>query len=646
MNDWTLLQPLQIRNTTMRNRIVMAAMEARLNTPDGSVTHEMIDYYAARARGGAGAVVIENTYIDAFSSRSGIISSGIYSDHMIAGKSLLADAIRDEGALAILQLSHGGPQANPAANSYPVLTPSLYPGIQTAKENQVLTVRQIQEIEEAFAQAARRAYFAGFHGVELHAAHGYLLSSFLSPLRNLRQDEYGVTPEGRARIVVEIIEKIRPLVSRDFIVGVRMNVTDGIPGGVDTELACRTAKLLEEHADYLSVSGGFSETCGDVMITPNYVPAPTLAEQIAAVKRAVSQIPVFGVGALDYASAEQCLKNDWFDAAVFGRAMIADPEWPNKLAAGCPGEIRSCCRGNEGCFSRMLKGLPIRCEVNPACGQEAKYRIEKTAAPRNVVVVGGGVAGMECARLGALMGHHVTLLEKERELGGHLIEAGAPDFKSGTKKLLDWQVHQLEKCGVDVRLQTAATAELLESLRADWVILAVGSSYLIPPIPGIEHAMTPDQALKHPETVGSRVVIIGGGMVGAETALSLSENGRHTVTLLEMREEVAPEHDPVARSVLEKRLRKNGVTLCFRSTATEIHSGGAAYTDPQGKVVMVPADTVVIAAGLRANTPQQYTGARKAEVRMVGDCSRVGKIYQAMHGAWKTMFDLERGEAQ
>jgi len=302
-----LLEQIKIRNTVMRNRIVMAPMEARLNMPDGGVSKEMIEYYKARAHGGAGAVIIENTYIDEFSSRSGIISSGFYSDHMIAGKSLLADAIREEGALAIMQLSHGGPQANPAANNSPVLYPSLYTAPSAGKEYQVLTEAQIGEIEDSFAQASRRACWAGFNGVEFHAAHGYLLSSFLSPLRNQREDQYGGSVENRARILIEVLKKARKNVDCDFILGVRMNISDGLEGGMTEELAAETAKLIAPYVDYINLSAGFSETCGKVMITPCYVDAPTLASQIRNVYQEIKDLVlVFGVGALDYKSGEEC----------------------------------------------------------------------------------------------------------------------------------------------------------------------------------------------------------------------------------------------------------------------------------------------------------------------------------------------------
>lgn len=642
MESRKLLQPVKLRQTWMRNRIVMAAMETRLSAPDGSVTQAQIDYYQARSRGGAGAVVVENTYIDNRSSRSGIISSGLYNDHLTAGKNLLAQAIKDEGALAILQLSHGGPQANPAANDYPILTPSFYEGLSTEKECKALSIREIEQIEDDFAQAAYRAFLAEFDGVELHAAHGYLLSSFLSPLRNLREDDYGSNVQGRARIVIRILEKARALVGDRFILGVRLNATDGKEGGVQPQLACETAKLLAGYADYLSVSGGLSETCGEVMITPNYVPAPTLAPLIRQVKQNVKNIPVFGVGALDYQSAEQCLQEEDFDVAVFGRAMIADPLWPNKLKEGRPEDIRSCCRGNEGCFSRMLHNLPIRCEINPACGQEAAYKIKKTKAPKNIIVIGGGIAGMECARLGARMGHNVRLFERSGTLGGHICEASEASFKTGTRNVLNWLITQLQKADVDIHFNTEVTPQLLEEYKADVVIAAVGSKYFIPPIPGAQNAMLPDEALLHSERTGQKIVVVGGGMVGAETALHLCNDNQKQITVLEMRSALAPEHDPVARDILTQQLIEKGVTIMLNCRAARIDDDKVWYTDVNGDSMQLECDTVVMATGLQADKEQTKLFEGLSNVRFVGDCERAAKMYQAMHGAWRTMLTLER----
>ncbi len=640
MGNNLLLEQIKIRNTVMRNRIVMAPMEARLNMPDGGVSKEMVEYYKARAHGGAGAVIIENTYIDEFSSRSGIISSGFYSDHMIAGKSLLADAIREEGALAIMQLSHGGPQANPAANHSPVLYPSLYTVPAAGKEYQVLTEAQIGEIEDSFAQASRRACWAGFNGVEFHAAHGYLLSSFLSPLRNQREDQYGGSVENRARILIEVLKKARKNVDCDFILGVRMNISDGLEGGMTEELAAETAKLIAPYVDYINLSAGFSETCGKVMITPCYVDAPTLASQIRNVYQEIKDlVPVFGVGALDYKSGEECLEQDCFDAAVFGRAFIADPDWPNKLSSGEAADIRPCCRGNEGCFSRMLKGLPVRCELNPAAGQEEKYQLKKAKKKKRIIVVGGGTAGMECARIGALQGHEMVLFESSGRLGGHLNEAGVPAFKAGLRRFMEWQIRQMKKLNVNVRLNRRVSAEEIQNMQFDHVIVAVGSNYIVPPIKGVERAIKPD-CYDTEQMKDKYVAVIGGGMVGAETALHLSGEKVKGVAVLEMRDAIAPEHDPVARQILADKLEQNGVKVLLGCRASAIEEERILYLDENGETKEVRAEAVILATGLRADSEQVSAFRKLPNAVCVGDCIKAGKVYHATHEAWKVMLNL------
>lgn len=640
MGNNLLFEQIKIRNTVMRNRIVMAPMEARLNMPDGGVSKEMIEYYKARAHGGAGAIIIENTYIDEFSSRSGIISSGFYSDHMIAGKSLLADAIREEGALAIIQLSHGGPQANPAANHSPILYPSLYTTPDPIKEYQILTEIQIEEIIDSFAQVSRRACWAGFNGVEFHAAHGYLLSSFLSPLRNQRADSYGGSVKKRARILIEILKKSRENVESDFILGVRMNISDGLEGGMTPELAVETAKLIAPYVDYINLSAGFSETCGKVMITPCYVEAPTLASKIRSVYQEIKDlVPVFGVGALDYETGEECLEKDCFDVAVFGRAFIADSDWPNKLRRGEADEIRPCCRGNEGCFSRMLKGLPIRCELNPAAGQEEKYQLKKAETKKRIAVVGGGTAGMECARIGALRGHEIVLFERSNCLGGHLNEASVPKFKSGLRKFMEWQIRQVKKLNIDVQLNTQISAEEMLNMQFDHIVVAVGSNYIIPPIKGVERAIKPD-CYDAELLQGRRVVVIGGGMVGAETALHLAETNVGDVTVLEMRNAIAPEHDPVARQILTERLNQRGVHVLLGCRASEIKENGILYLDGNGNTKEIPAEVIILATGLKADSAQADAFMKLPNAVCVGDCIKAGKVYNATHEAWKVMRNL------
>ena len=637
-----LLEPVKINNTTLRNRIFMPPMETRLSTIDGDVTTEMIDYYAARARGGVGAVIVENTFIDDKESRSSLISSGFCSDHHIRGKNLLAEAIKDGGAAAIIQLSHGGRQANGAANPLQPVAPSAVMCEVTGRMPKELTVEKILEIEESFAQAARRAKQAGFDGVEIHGAHGYLVSSFFSPHTNRRADEYGGSLENRGRFAVEILRKCRDITGPDFIIGIRMNGSEFYPeGGLTEEESPLLAKMFEPYVDYISVSGSTYETGALWNIAAMYVPEGPLVFLADAIKQAVS-LPVVAVGSLDAESAEEALLQGSADIIALGRALIADPELPNKLALGRAEDILPCCRGNEGCITRFYEGKSIRCELNPACGRERAYSLAG-AERKKVAVVGGGVAGMEAARIADLAGHDVTLYEKTESLGGHLIEAGAPDFKVKTGKYLKWLRRQIDHNYVTVKLNAEIRPEDIAGLNADAVIIAVGSEYAVPGIIGIGQAVCADHALLD-GIAAVNIAVIGGGLIGCETALFLAEQGKK-VTVFEMTGEIVPGHENNAKIGLTVRMEKAGVDIRLFSRVLAIEKDGAivslAYEDGGGNRKKFECETAVNATGLAAREAlAQGLAAAGKEVYVIGDCKEARKIYDATHEAWKAVLQI------
>lgn len=630
-----ILQPVRVGSYTLKNRIVMAPMETRLNTIQGDVTNELVDYYAERARGGAAAIIVENTFVDNKESRSSLISSGLYNDHLIRGKNHLAEAIQENGALAILQLSHGGRQANGQANPLQPVAPSAVMCTVTQRMPRPLSVPEITEIEDAFAQAARRAKQAGFDGVEIHAAHGYLLCSFLSPYTNKRTDEYGGGIENRSRILSNILKKTRELVGDNFIVGVRISGSEFVEGGITIEDSCSLLPLIEDQIDYIHVSGSIYETAALHNITSMYMPAGEFIPFARAVKQ-VTSVPVITVGSLNAQMGEQVLEDGDADIIALGRPLIADPYLPLKLMKNEPRDIRPCCRGNEGCISRFYLGQSIRCEVNPACGREKEYHIKKTANPKKIVIAGGGIAGMEAARVADLMGHKVILLEKTGQLGGHLIEGGAPDFKERTAGFLDWLLLQIKKSHVDVRLNTAATPGLVTGLNPDAFIVAVGSHYADPPIQGIGLAIHADKALLE-GVGGQRVAVIGGGLVGAETALTLAEDGKD-VTIIEMLPDIVPEHEAGAQAAIKFRLGEKNVNIYTSHKVAEIQPGNVVCECGRE----VSCDVVVNATGLTANAAEaDNLSGVVPDTYVIGDCKCARRIYDATAEAWKTVFDIE-----
>jgi 2,4-dienoyl-CoA reductase-like NADH-dependent reductase (Old Yellow Enzyme family)/thioredoxin reductase len=629
-----LLEPILIGGSLAKNRIVMAPMETRLSTISGDITQAMIDYYAQRAKGGAGVIIVENTFIDNLASRASLSSSGLYSDHLIAGKNLLAEAIKENGALAIIQLSHGGRQARAGATAYDAVAPSAVMCSVTKRMPHVLTADEIVKIEDSFAEAAYRAQLAGFDGIEVHGAHGYLICSFLSPLTNLRRDEYGGSLKNRGRFAANILQKMRNKVGNDFIVGYRISASEYIKGGLEPQEACDFVVSIQQSINYINVSAGIYESPSFWAIASTYIPAGQMIPLASQMKKAVN-IPVIAVGSLNPEMAEQVLKDGKADMIAFGRALIADPFMPKKLAEGKQEDIRPCIRGNEGCLSRFYAGCTIRCEVNPACGQEAHFRTDKTNSPKRVLIAGGGVSGMEAARVAALMGHQVTLIEKEKMLGGHMFESTKLDFKANEAEFFEWLVTQVKKSGVKILLNTLVTPAFIAGEKPDFLILAVGSQYMRPAIPGAESALLAGEVLENISLAGKKVVVVGGGLVGAETALTLAFSGR-MVTLLEMTGQIAQKHESGTRESLILSLQQQKVCIITGSTALEIGPGYVITKDSSGIIHTIDADTAVLATGLISRIYPELSGIVPKTVS-IGDCKEARKIYQCMHEAWNAV---------
>lgn len=637
MKNYKLMEPIQVGSYTFKNRIVMSPVESRMSTPDGDTTKEMCDYYAERAKGGAGAIIVENTFVDSIASRSSLVSSGLNTDHLIAGKFRLAEAIKSNGAVAILQLSHGGLQANKAAvPGQEALAPSAVASKVVQRMPRPLTIEEIVGIEDAFAQAARRAKQAGFDGVEIHGAHGYLVCSFLSPYTNKRTDEYGGSPENRARFPMNIIRKVREQVGKDFIVGFRLSGAEYVDGGLTIEDTTAFGKMIEDQVDYIHVSVGNYETMAAWMISPLYRPEAAIVNLASAMKKAVTKCKVITVNALDANTGEKAIENGDADLVAYGRPLIADPYLPNKIKEDRLEDIRPCMRGHEGCISLFFAGCPIRCEVNPQAGRERDYNIVKCSEPKNVVVVGGGMAGMEAARVASLYGHNVTLIEKSGELGGHFIEATVPEFKNGARGVLNWLRTQIKKSNVNVMMNTEATPELVKSQNPDSLIVAVGSKYIVPPIPGIENVIDAKKALMNMENIKDKVVVIGGGLVGAETALHLAKAGKD-VTIVEMLDQIVSLDEPLSQTAIKMELDAANAKVITSAKVVEIKKDGIVYSK-DGNLESVSADTIIAALGLGAQkgVVEKLNGIC-ADTYVIGDAVRGRKIYNCTHEAWNTV---------
>ncbi|HSF04549.1 MAG TPA: FAD-dependent oxidoreductase [Methylomirabilota bacterium] len=487
-----LFTPIALRGVGVPNRIVMPSMTTRLATPEGAVTPQLIQYYLARAEGGAGLVTVEMCSPEpAGRHRAGEL--GILDDRSLPGLQQLTSRLKMAGARSAVQIGHAGGHTRQDVTGVPPVAPSALPHeVQEVDTRTIipveLTPARIRDVVRAFAEATERAKRAGFDVVEIHGAHGYLIAQFLSPLDNHRGDEYGGSLRNRARFALEVLQACRRQVG-EFPLIFRFSADEYAPGGLTPDEACEIAPwLVEAGADALHVSGGCyrSRPSGALMIPPMRYPEATFLHLARAIKGRVA-VPVIAVGRLhDSSLAERVVAEGQADMVALGRQLIADPEWPRKVREGRLDEIRPCIACNT-CVDGMREGARIQCLVNPVAGRETEFELRPVGRPRRVLVVGGGPAGMEAARLLARRGHRVALVERESRLGGQLrLAAKAPVFQNVETdaevllKLIEFLARQLGKAGVDVRLAQAATAALVRELRPEVVVLATGASYRWP----------------------------------------------------------------------------------------------------------------------------------------------------------------------
>ena len=637
-----LFTPGKIGTLTLKNRIMKAPQSSGMSNLDGSVTERLVRYYRKQAAGGAGMIIVEYAYVDDIGAKSAHCHLGISNNEHIPGLSWLADNIREQGAVPAIQIEHCGRQK--FLGTQPMRAPSAIPwpklwnqyGVQAVPKE--LTIEEIQDIVHAFGDAALRAKTAGFELVEIHGAHGYLLTNFFSPTTNHRTDLYGGSLENRMRIYVEIVRDVRKKVGPDFPVTIRLSGTDYEPDGFPIEETVALAKVLEkEGIDAFHISGGDHHMMIH-QVSPMAIEPCHNVWAAEAVKKAV-KVPVIASGSITLPQyAEEILASGKGDFVGLGRPLWADPEWPMKAQQDRPEDIRPCIRCNEGCLERTFFNYrSITCALNPVISREGELEILPAAKARKIAVVGGGPAGMEAARVCRLRGHNVTLFE-EKELGGLLHEASTPEFKADIRPLMAYQICQIQKLGIPVVQKKVAAEELADY---DAVICATGSRPITTHIPGVElpNAVDALDVLNGVSPVKGATVVIGGGLVGTETALHLAEKGT-PVTLVEMLPEIM--HGVAVTDCLayQERIAKVDMTIYTGTRLLEIRPNEILVEDRK-ETFTIPADTVIMAIGLKAQQGlyQQLCEAGK-EAYLVGDAVKPGKIFDAFHTAYRTALKI------
>jgi len=635
-----LFEPVKIGKLELKNRIVMPALNTKFGTEFGAVSDRLIDFYVERAKGGVGLIVIENTCIDWPVGKAG--TSPIRADEwkFLHGLHDLAEAVHPYGVRIATQLQHTGRQGSSltSAEGQQLVAPSAIPCLPTGGEMpRELTIAEIEVLIGKFVLGATITKEAGFDAVEIQGGHGYLINQFMSPYSNKRNDEYGGDFEGRMKFALRIVEGVRVVVGPDFPIIFRFSADEFIEGGLTLEDNKLIAQRLESAGvDALSVVASIYESPPwFTRIYPTMgMPAGCNVPLAQEIKKVVN-IPVIVVGKLgNPVLAEQVLRDGKADLIAMGRPLLADPELPRKAAEGRLDDIRPCLCCNEACAGSSSHMWRISCVVNPAVGKEREYEVEPAKKPKRVLVVGGGPAGMEAARVAALRGHDVTLYEKERSLGGQLIPASVPQFKQPIKELVEYLKNQIGKLGVKIELGREATPALIKGLKPDVVILAMGASPLIPEIPGVNggNVATASDILLGKKEAGDKVVVIGGGEVGSELAWFLAEQGKK-VTIVEMLYGVAATMNMFSRFYLVDKLAEFGIEILTNTTAKEITDKGVVAVDINGNKQVIEADTVVIAVGFTSNNElgEKLRG-EIPEVYTIGDCVKLGKIWEAIHG--------------
>lgn len=623
-----LFQPITINALTVRNRLVVPPMETGFASDSYEVTDQLVAYHRRRSEGGMGLIIVEYTSVDP-KGRCIANHLGAFDDRFIPGLRRLTDAVHEGGASIALQIHHGGAKARAQFTGGEIVAPSPIPELSRGVVPRELTVPEIGEIVEAFGQAARRAKEAGFDAVEIHGAHGYLIGEFLSPWYNRRTDEYGGSFEKRLRFPLEVVRRVRDTVGPGFAIGFRINGEE-LPWGDGLTLSDTkriVPRLAEAGIDMLHVSiADLRPPALAVVSAPMAMDWGFNVYSAAAIKRTVD-IPIITVGRItDVDLANQIVRDGHADMVATGRASLADPEFANKAAEGRLQEIRHCLGCTDACMD-----VPIRCNNNPELGREANWDLTPTGEPKRVWVIGGGVSGLEAATLAARRGHQVTLFEKEAMLGGQMNAAAAPPHKGELYHAISDRISLLERDGVELLTDTEVTADMVRQGAPDAVILSTGASPVKPRIPGVDRpeVVQAKDVLVGKAFVGPRVAVLGGGMVGAETAEYLADC-RREITIVEMLDAVATDMPATPRAYLMHRLHQLGVKIIVGAKVEAISELGVLVSQGDQHLLVEGFSTYVLAMGSKSSdTLFTELTDEIQELHLVGDARKVGRIVDA-----------------
>lgn len=669
-----LYTPGTIGTLEIKNRIVMAPMVDGYSEK-GAPTERSLEYYRVRAAGGVGLIIVGNIHVDP-AHRHVMPGFNLYEDSFIEKLRPLVNVIHEGGAKAFAQLIHQGRYAKTRdyIDGVQAVAPSAIFTRMTGETPRELTVGEILYLENAFAEAARRAVEAGFDGIEICANSGYLFGQFLSPLTNIRADQYGGNLENRTRFLAETIAAVREKVGKDVPVTVRIGGSDFVAGSNTNKEACQISVMMEQAGvDAISVTGGWHES-GVPQVTMD-LPHGIYSYLGRNIRRYVN-VPVMMSNRMDVKTAEELIERKDVDFAVFGRPMLADPEFPRKASEGRLEDIRPCLGCNQGCLDHSMSGKSIQCLCNAECGRESSLMDDEGRLPtekkaghvKKILVIGAGVAGMEFSRTAAMRGHSVVIWEKETCCGGQLNLAAAPPARHDFIYLTEYLRTACIKAGVEFCFGKQADAQsILKEVKQnhfDHVVIATGAAPQVPRIPSDAGAYVVQawDVLKGNVQTGTEVVVVGGGAVGIETAILLGEDGTLTpealrfltlyqaesqetlcgmlnsgsrnITIVEMIDKAGKDIGKTTRWIMMDRLRKLGIRIYTSTCLEEIKKDRVVVNGPDG-IRELPADTVVLAIGSKSESGL-YGQIKNEfhEVSVIGDAVTPRKAMDAVREAY------------
>lgn len=642
MSNYTnLFSPITLGEITVKNRIFMPPISTNL-ADKGYITDTLVEHYAACAKGGVGLIITEVTTVEpTYIYLPGDIS--IADDSYIPGWKKLADAVHQYGAKIMPQLFHPAYMAFPIPGTPRLIAPSNVGPYYAKEAPRSVTIEELQVIIQQFAQASYRVKQAGGDGVEIHAAHAHgLLGGFLSPLYNKRTDAYGGDINGRLKLTLEVIKAVREACGKDFIIDVRISGDEHSDGGNNLNDAIYIAKQLEKAGvDLIHVSGGTTIARG------SSIPAPgtklgTHADLAEKMKQHVS-IPVATVGRITEPwIAEELIANGKADACMIGRANLCDPDFVQKMQDGKEDDIRPCI-GCLRCLHGIMFGERVSCTINPSLELENEDTVQKAEHKKQILVIGGGPAGMEAAFVARRRGHHVVLCEQGETLGGLMRIAAVPIAKQDLTRVIKYMTRKLEQAGVEIRYNTTVTKELLEQEFAGYeVLVSTGAKPIIlHAFTGFKQWATADDILAGKAFPGRKIVIIGGGSVGCETADYLApvifdHNPKdREVIVIEMTKEVMQSETGPGRSLLVQRMMKKGIQMICDAKVEQVDKDKIYYCQHGQTFCIEDADTLLFAAGYRPDTTviDQLKEAGVSCIAM-GDAAHVGTIKDAIHAGY------------